>query len=793
MKPRSPLVALFVVSLCLAGVLPPSLIKPGAALSDPSQIGSWSVAPGGNPTVILGRTEIDFRLLPIPQEIFAGYYIYDTASTTEILRDDDRSNWIADERYGSIAVDVAGDSEKEIITVTPANNLRCLRRDGTADVWNRGPYGTNDQLGCPALYDFDGDGNYEVIFGHFIYPFSANDELVIVNAEDGTVNQTVSLSTGKPMAAPVIGDVDNDGDIEIVIACERNKRVYSINPNGTIEWQATLPATIWSSPIIGDFDADGEVEVVAVTDDGRVCYLSGSDGSLEKTITTGLGVKPSPVAADVNNDGYLEVIIAGNKNSVVAIDKDGNKKVWSTAVPTGASRSSTPAIADTNGDGVLEVIVVDSHIRVLYWTGDPYTRTPGSGWQNNGNSPVIFDSDNSGLLDIVYFISSGAPISSTRLYKVTTTTSSSQKGWPTFKNDFRRSGVYGSDTYGVDPDMIIDNLNWSYGNISKGSMAYKDFTISSVGKASLIGSCSNQAKITFNDTSQFTLSPGSSKGFRATFDTTEQGIHTGYVLIITNDPDEPRLNATATANITQPEHDIAVYKMHVADQLNPNYVNVPPIKVEFKNIGQYWEGAITTNMTIDGILATPLTTATFNLNPGEARNVTFYWNRTDPALSGEGTFTLVSKAQNVNLSIEGDTTNNVYTKNVEVKFPISIDSVTSYLAQNLTYYVPQNTFSETDYVEIGIVLSNEWDTTQTIIVAIQILDATGSSQGEQNQNQQLTLLGGQTSTVYAGFQHTVDISSDTKYNATVSVYDRIGGGVMILADPYVHNFWVQPT
>jgi hypothetical protein len=791
---RSSLVALLVVASSLAGLLQPISIRPGSALPTPTTINSWSLqpggGPGGNPTVIVGRTEIDFRMekeLGVTAPV--TYYLTNTATGTQVFRDEG-SNWIGDYGTSSVAVHVAGDSDLEIIAVTPQNNLKCMRRDGT-EVWHRS---YTYQLGCPALSDLDEDGNWEIIFGRYV---SGTDEIVILNAEDGTDYGTVPLaSSAVPYAAPVVGDVDNDGALEIVITGSGNRRVYSASPTGSVEWIASLPDESSSSPILGDFDADGEVEVVAVTKSGSVCYLSGSDGTRERTVGVGMLVRASPVAGDINGDGYLEVIVSGIGNKIAVLQWDGSQTSWTSNPNPASSRFSTPAIADTNGDNLPEVITVDSHLRVFNWGGQTDAFTPGSGWfadtQGYGLSPVVFDSNSNGFLDIVYFMQNS---DTARLLRIATTTSSSARKWVTYKNDFRRSGVFGSDTYGVDPDMAIDNRNWTYGNVSAGSMQYKDFTITNYGQVTLTGQCIDTAKIDINDTALFSIPSGSSKGFRATFDTSDQGIITGFVVVRNiNDPDEPMINVSATANITQPEHDIAAHQLHVAGQLNPNYVNVPPIKVEFRNLGQFWEGGITTNLTINGILAPSLTPDTFDLNPGEARNVTFYWDRTNPALDGEGSFTLVSKAQNVNLSIEADVANNVVSRVVEVTYPIAIQSVTSWLAQNLTHYVPYDNFTEGDSMHLRVVYSNEWSVPVTLIPVILVVDATGSPLPEYRWSLwEMTMAPGEERTVWPGVWLSRDIESDTKYNATVYAYDSLGGGTKILADPYVHTFWVEPN
>ncbi len=293
------------------------------------------------------------------------------------------------------------------------------------------------------------------------------------------------------------------------------------------------------------------------------------------------------------------------------------------------------------------------------------------------------------------------------------------------------------------------------------------------------------------------MTQGSSKGFRATFDTSEQGIQTGFIVITTNDPDEPKLNITATANITQPEHDIAVEAIHVADELNPNYVNVPPLKVEYRNLGSFVEYNISANLTVNNVLCPNLSRATFDLLPGESVNVTFLWNRSIPSISGQGTFTLRAAVQNANFSLEADTANNVKTKTVEVSYPILVESVSSWLRvnmTNLTYYSASNNFTEGDVMNLRIVLSNQWSTPITLIPVVNVEDATGAPvQAYSYIGYQLVLPPGDEVTIWPGWYLGLEIDSPTMYDATVYAFDSLGGGVKVLADPFVHTFWVEPA
>ena len=74
-----------------------------------------------------------------------------------------------------------------------------------SELWN---YTTGaDVFSSPALGDVDNDGKLEVVVGSY------NDKIYALNGEDGTVNW--SFSTGdfqdRWHSSPALGDVDSDG------------------------------------------------------------------------------------------------------------------------------------------------------------------------------------------------------------------------------------------------------------------------------------------------------------------------------------------------------------------------------------------------------------------------------------------------------------------------------------------------------------------------------------------------------------------------------------------------------
>jgi outer membrane protein assembly factor BamB len=74
-----------------------------------------------------------------------------------------------------------------------------------------------------------------------------------------------------------------------------------------------------SSPALGDIDNDGKLEVVVGSDDHKIYALNGENGSLLWSYSTGYFVRSSPSLGDIDNDGKLEVVVGSGDGNVYAL------------------------------------------------------------------------------------------------------------------------------------------------------------------------------------------------------------------------------------------------------------------------------------------------------------------------------------------------------------------------------------------------------------------------------------------------------------------------------------------
>ncbi len=242
--------------------------------------------------------------------------------------------------------DIDADGRPEIIACDDSGRrLIAFEHDGTFK-W-RSPNLEAINWGAPALADLDQDGDVEIVIGRQALDHNGN---LLWTGTGGRGSQ----GTVGPISC--VADIDRDGSPEVAAG----NTLYSAS--GQIEWTASIPD---GTPAIGDFDADADAEVVVVAA-GRV-YLLDTDGSLLwSTPIPGGGGGGPPTIADYDADGQPEVGVAGATRYAV-FDTNGSL-IWAAVTQDGSSNRTGSSVFDFDGDGEAEVVYRDE-LRLRVYRG----------------------------------------------------------------------------------------------------------------------------------------------------------------------------------------------------------------------------------------------------------------------------------------------------------------------------------------------------------------------------------------------------------------------------------------
>jgi hypothetical protein len=284
--------------------------------------------------------------------------------------------------------------------------------------------------------DFDGDGREDLVAAHE----DSNHLRLSFASEDPDVWETVTLAEGGAVGGvedSAVGDLDADGDLHLVVACEEGLLVYFENPGGDDarlpeRWQRVVPAGVrgrgsWIRVYLIDWFGDPTPEIVATN---KSIPMPSGRGSMDVAKTpvsifrlTGDPIDPSawveiplgyyrvPVNArpiDLDADGVDEIVIGSRGEARMEIARRTGAAGGSQEASFSLERLETaghlafplPAIpkrfsgfeivpADLDGDGRVDLVTFETPWSIV-WLEQP--EALGDAWEVHPISAVFPDS-----------------------------------------------------------------------------------------------------------------------------------------------------------------------------------------------------------------------------------------------------------------------------------------------------------------------------------------------------------------------------------------------------------------
>jgi len=282
---------------------------------------------------------------------------------------------------GAALVDIDGDGEVDAVSLDSSKRPIAIDRFGV-EKWRST---VSDPLAYPSpiVADVDGDGIPEVI-----------TQTLLVRGDTGELITRFPTPAGIPYYIPTVGDIDLDGEQEILIG------PHMYRPDGTIKWSATVNGNYGHWGAFVNIDDDPEAEVIIVGG-GRIGIYE-HDGTEIAMITTSAASRPGPICvADFDGDGIVEMAWASQ--SVFSVFNLDGSLVWNTVVQDFSGLAGCSGF-DIDGDGAYEVLFADEVAFFIYdgRTGAIRFEQRGHASRTIFEYPSVADIDGDGSAEIVF-------------------------------------------------------------------------------------------------------------------------------------------------------------------------------------------------------------------------------------------------------------------------------------------------------------------------------------------------------------------------------------------------------
>lgn len=274
--------------------------------------------------------------------------------------------------------------------------------------------------------DIDGDSDNDMIICGQAGPSGPQMTMILQNDGTGYFTEINAGSlSGFAYGASVLGDLDNDGDLDYILSGSGNTYIYRNDGTGAFtEINAgSLEGCLYPALDLADLDADGDLDLIATGNnesfsiDAKIYQNNGSGAFTEIGAGSLVPIKAGEcVFGDIDGDNDLDMIISGKTNTsdnsdTIIYQNDGSGAF--TQIQTGSIMglgASSMSLGDLDGDGDLDLIIsgfagyyTNQHTKIYLndGTGSFTEKNAGSLMGLYEGSVELSDLDNDSDLDIV--------------------------------------------------------------------------------------------------------------------------------------------------------------------------------------------------------------------------------------------------------------------------------------------------------------------------------------------------------------------------------------------------------
>ncbi len=313
--------------------------------------------------------------------------------------------------YGAHAADMNHDGYTDLtIPNEVSDDVRVFLNDGAGgyDGFTIHPIPNGSSASANEAGDLNGDGNIDLVVGS-----GGNDRMcVFIGDGTGGFSSATSYQAGSSVRGVALMDLEGDGDMDVVTTnrSASNLSIFKNNGDGTFQPRQNMEGNGSQETACAPADAnkDGILDlfVGAFASNEMILLLGDGNGGLVFSSKVSAGGSPWVIAAgDVNGDGNVDVVSANSfANNAAVILGDGQGGLLPAVTYPVGNFALAVDLGDVDGDGDLDMVT--SNYSSADWT---MYENDGNGTFINprifaassaGSCATLHDRDNDGDLDM---------------------------------------------------------------------------------------------------------------------------------------------------------------------------------------------------------------------------------------------------------------------------------------------------------------------------------------------------------------------------------------------------------
>ncbi|MAT14072.1 MAG: hypothetical protein CMJ46_02235 [Planctomyces sp.] len=204
--------------------------------------------------------------------------------------------------------------------------------------------------------DLDNDGDDDIVISRLK---DFDNSAVWLNDGEGNFTLNQDFHVANEVFSIELGDLNKDGFLDALMVTSRGDEIWFNDEDGSFTNSGqSLSNGSASGSATGDVDGDGDLDLVITHSLYGLQIYTNNGSGVFPAAPTYLGVSARDVAVgDLNGDGYLDLFLVDDSADDQVFFNDGNGNFTASTQLLGHQDSATVRLGDLDGDGDLDAVI----------------------------------------------------------------------------------------------------------------------------------------------------------------------------------------------------------------------------------------------------------------------------------------------------------------------------------------------------------------------------------------------------------------------------------------------------